>query len=415
MASTISTCALSEEGWSEGFIVKHTFIHVSKAASLKRVKSDSQIRYCDYGESSEAAESLADENRDSTKDNRVLDSLADAETASGSTESLTDDDDFACIETSSTVTEFDFDDIRPSSSLSSVAARLEMDAANLDRQAAQVKAQAQTATEVVQRMSQAAEFRAQAKEAEKGAQLAHQAVLLSAQVQEAEAVAKLAQCKVRTLCLQLAQCKAQTLCVETKSRCIDVALAHCTTADLQQGTASNAAVTQQAIGQRGFLQSAIGQQAIGQEFTTLCLRNVPNNHTRSMLIKLLDQEGFSGHYDLVYVPVDFTRFAGLGYAFVNFSSNEAAEKAIQTFQGFKGWGSTSQKVCDVSWSGPLQGLEAHIERYRNSPVMHESVSECYKPAFFQGGFRLPFPCPTKEIRRPRVKYGRVHTQKTVAH
>ena len=28
------------------------------------------------------------------------------------------------------------------------------------------------------------------------------------------------------------------------------------------------------------------------------------------------------------------------------------------------------KVCRVTWSGPHQGLAAHVERYRNSPVMH---------------------------------------------
>jgi hypothetical protein len=401
----ISTCAFSEECWREELIVKHTFINFSKVASRKRIKSDSQIRYCDYGESTEASESLADEDQDSTRGNRVLDSLADAETASEATEPLTDDDDFAWIETSSTVTELDFDDIRPCSSLSSVAARLEIDAANLERQAAQVKAQAQTATEIVQCMSQAAEFRSLGEEAEKGAQLAYQAALLSAQVQEAEAVAKLAQCKAQTLCLQI----NLPPCLEAKSQCIDVALAPCMTPHLQQQTASKPVVTQQAIGQRWCLQSAIGQPASAQGFTTLMLRNIPNNYTRNMLIKLLDQEGFSGHYSLVYVPVDFIRFAGLGYAFVDFSSNEAAEKARQTFQGFKGWNSTSKKVCDVLWSRPLQGLSAHIELYRNSPVMHESVPECYKPALFQGSVRLPFPGPTKEIRPPRVKYGRVHT------
>jgi RNA recognition motif-containing protein len=140
-----------------------------------------------------------------------------------------------------------------------------------------------------------------------------------------------------------------------------------------------------------------------QAFTTLMLRNLPNSYTRNMLSELLDNEGFSGHYDLVYVPVDFMKLAGLGYAFVNFTSNEAAEKARQAFQGFAAWKNTSQKVCEVSWSGPLQGLSAHIEHYRNSPVMHESVPECYKPGLFQGGLLRPFPHPTKEIKTPRMK------------
>jgi hypothetical protein len=147
-----------------------------------------------------------------------------------------------------------------------------------------------------------------------------------------------------------------------------------------------------------------------QEFTTLMLRNIPNSYSRDMLVELLDTEGFSGHYDLVNVPVDFSRLAGLGYSFVNFTSNEAAEKARQTFQGFAGWKNASRKVCEVSWSGPLQGLSAHIEHYRDSPVMHESVPECYKPALFQGGLRQPFPRPTKELQAPRLKRGGFHAK-----
>ena len=30
------------------------------------------------------------------------------------------------------------------------------------------------------------------------------------------------------------------------------------------------------------------------------------------------------------------------------------------------------QVCQVTWSGPHQGLDGHVERYRNSPVMHKS-------------------------------------------
>jgi hypothetical protein len=174
--------------------------------------------------------------------------------------------------------------------------------------------------------------------------------------------------------------------------CIDVASVHCTTADQHQQKAPDAVATST------------------QEFTTLMLRNVPNSYTRDMLIELLDKEGFIGYYNLVNVPVDFGRLAGLGYVFVNFISNEAAEKAKQTFQGFTGWNNASRKVCEVSWSGPLQGLSAHIEHYRNSPVMHESVPECYKPALFQGGLRQPFPRPTKVLQAPRLKRGGFHTK-----
>ena len=63
---------------------------------------------------------------------------------------------------------------------------------------------------------------------------------------------------------------------------------------------------------------------------------------------------------------------------------------------------TSRKVCSVRWGHPLQGLPAHIERFRNSPVMHESVPERCKPALFSGGRWVPFPPPTAAIRAPEV-------------
>lgn len=139
--------------------------------------------------------------------------------------------------------------------------------------------------------------------------------------------------------------------------------------------------------------------------TTLMFRNLPNNYTRAGLLDMLDAEGFNRHYSFVYLPTDFKNFAGFGYAFVNFATHEAAVRAKRHFQGYCNWSVPSQKVCEVVWSGPVQGLSAHTERYRNSPVMHDSVPDEYKPVVFVNGQRVPFPPPTKKIRPPRVRHG----------
>jgi len=136
----------------------------------------------------------------------------------------------------------------------------------------------------------------------------------------------------------------------------------------------------------------------GEKRTTLMLRNLPNDYTRDMLLDLLDCQGFCGVYDFIYLPIDFNRLAGLGYAFVNCVSPATAEAMREQLQGFDQWCVSSQKVCDVCWGDPLQGLEAHVERYRNSPVMHQSVPDEYKPAVFVNGIRSAFPSPTKRIR-----------------
>eukprot|EP00437_Effrenium_voratum_P035054 CAMPEP_0181463222 /NCGR_PEP_ID=MMETSP1110-20121109/34803_1 /TAXON_ID=174948 /ORGANISM="Symbiodinium sp., Strain CCMP421" /LENGTH=356 /DNA_ID=CAMNT_0023587913 /DNA_START=77 /DNA_END=1145 /DNA_ORIENTATION=+ len=136
------------------------------------------------------------------------------------------------------------------------------------------------------------------------------------------------------------------------------------------------------------------------EKTTVMLRNVPNNYTREMFLAMLDDNGFCGRYDFAYLPCDFHRRANLGYAFVNFVNCEVALAAWRRFDGFSEWALPSQKVCAVSWSGPHQGLEQHVERYRNSPVMHKSVPDEYRPVVFQNGVRQRFPSPTRSLKEP---------------
>jgi len=141
-----------------------------------------------------------------------------------------------------------------------------------------------------------------------------------------------------------------------------------------------------------------------QLFTTIMLRNLPNQYDRDMLVDMLHTEGFAGNFRFVYLPIDFKTHVGLGYAFVDLSSPQMAESARQHFQGFCRWVLDSDKICSVSWShAEQQGCDAHIERYRNSPIMHNSVPDTWKPALFSAGVRVPFPQPTKKLRVPRIR------------
>lgn len=140
-----------------------------------------------------------------------------------------------------------------------------------------------------------------------------------------------------------------------------------------------------------------------EECTTVMLRNLPNNYTRQMLMAMLDTEGFEGKYNFLYLPIDFQSRACLGYAFVNLVDPSYVPHFWEKFSGYSKWVLPSKKVCGVSWSGPHQGLEAHVERYRNSPVMHESVPDEYKPVILQNGLRVGFPEPSKAPRPPRIR------------
>lgn len=142
----------------------------------------------------------------------------------------------------------------------------------------------------------------------------------------------------------------------------------------------------------------------GKPKTTMMVRNIPTSFTRAMLADKLDEGGFHGRYDFVYLPIDHSTNIGFGYAFVNFTSPNGARLFKNAFHGYADWASSSDKACEVVWSQAHQGLQEHIDRLRNSPVMHESVPDVFKPAIYVNGMRVPFPQPTKKPRAPRIRH-----------
>jgi len=134
--------------------------------------------------------------------------------------------------------------------------------------------------------------------------------------------------------------------------------------------------------------------------TTVLLRRLPANFTRSDLLEVLDSEGFKDCYDFVYMPVDFVKWSSFGYAFINLASHKEALRMWHHFDGFTAWpshGDAKGRACEVAWSKPLQGLSALVERYRNSPVMHEDMPDHIKPVVFSSGQKVKFPSPTEDI------------------
>lgn len=127
-------------------------------------------------------------------------------------------------------------------------------------------------------------------------------------------------------------------------------------------------------------------------YTTVMLRNVPNDYNRSMLENLLNSQGFFGHYDFLYLPQDFERRCNLGYSFVNLVSHASAQMFFARFSGFRAWGIATRKVAEVEWAKPrCQGFEAHVDRYRGRPIMQSGVPDECKPAIYFHGVRIAFP------------------------
>jgi RNA recognition motif-containing protein len=138
--------------------------------------------------------------------------------------------------------------------------------------------------------------------------------------------------------------------------------------------------------------------------TTVIMKNIPSSYTGDHVLSFLDAMGAWALYDFVYVPVDFATCASFGYAIVNFVSHAYALHFGNRMSGHffqDDEECTPDTVLTVEWSSQLQGLESHIQRYRNSPMMHPTLPDQLKPMLFSGGRRVCFPAPTKRLKMPR--------------
>jgi len=140
--------------------------------------------------------------------------------------------------------------------------------------------------------------------------------------------------------------------------------------------------------------------------TTVMMRSIPEAITRDDLLGLIDREGFSGDVDFLYLPVDFKTKASSGFAFINLRSPALARRFHTHFSRFSSWGVPLAKRCNMSWAREdQQGLAANVARYRNSSVMHSSVSEEHRPVLLRGGKPVAFPPPTRPLWPPHTDFG----------
>merc|ERR1712137_67653 len=103
--------------------------------------------------------------------------------------------------------------------------------------------------------------------------------------------------------------------------------------------------------------------------TTLMIRNIPNRYTQRDLIDELDELGFTGTFDFLYLPLDTGTMANVGYAFVNFIDSSWAKRCEQTLQRyrFRRHQKAPGKVAHVSVAH-IQGLDANLAHYEKAAV-----------------------------------------------
>lgn len=136
----------------------------------------------------------------------------------------------------------------------------------------------------------------------------------------------------------------------------------------------------------------------------MLMYNIPSYYDKKHIKDLLNKHQLK--YDFLHVPLDFKDKAALGYAVINFETRAERVRFDNSFSGFSAWepdahGRKSPKVCEIK--EPLvSGKEANIGNNRNSFVM-KMKDDDFHPEVFVDGERMPFPKPTKTIKRRRKK------------
>jgi len=139
--------------------------------------------------------------------------------------------------------------------------------------------------------------------------------------------------------------------------------------------------------------------------TTLIFKNMCVHVMRQEFTEMLERHGFEGLFDFVYVRTNFKAMTSFGYGFANFVNHRTAERARRFFNGKASSLSHPEAaeggVLEVSWTVEHQGLQRHLEHFRNSPMMHPDVPDKFKPLVLRNGVPVPMPPPRRRLSAPK--------------
>jgi len=94
--------------------------------------------------------------------------------------------------------------------------------------------------------------------------------------------------------------------------------------------------------------------------TTMMVRNVPLHVTQQEFIQELEENGFSGTYDFVYVPYSFKPKTNKGHAFVNFLSSQEAGVLVGKWHRQRIFNVGSRRPSLSIIPASIQGLEPNL-------------------------------------------------------
>ncbi|KAK7373111.1 hypothetical protein VNO80_06508 [Phaseolus coccineus] len=140
------------------------------------------------------------------------------------------------------------------------------------------------------------------------------------------------------------------------------------------------------------------KEAETSSITTVMIRNVPNQFKFDDLLHILDEHCLRQNksvvdpeewskFDFVYLPMDWkhvikSRMSNLGYAFVNFTSPEAAFRFYREFQGLKWDLVKNKKICEINVA-QYQGIDNLMRNFQSK--VFRCASREFLPVLFSEG------------------------------
>jgi hypothetical protein len=104
------------------------------------------------------------------------------------------------------------------------------------------------------------------------------------------------------------------------------------------------------------------------------IRNIPNKYNVKSFTSELETCGFKGKYDLLYLPIDYSNGANLGFAFINLIDPMHILSFYECFRGKKWRKYNSVKECQLAYA-KIQGKKNLINHFQKGSIFLEQNPE----------------------------------------
>jgi hypothetical protein len=131
--------------------------------------------------------------------------------------------------------------------------------------------------------------------------------------------------------------------------------------------------------------------------TTLMIRNIPVMYTQEALVLEWPNNGL---YDFFYLPWSCSQQRNLTYAFINFTSHQAALNFKSRWQKQRLAQFTARKPLNISCAD-VQGRDANLWQLQKKRIWRLKVKEC-QPLIFENGVQISL---SEAFRRMTMKTG----------